>query len=112
MKTETINAVACEFCGHSERYRSPDQVGSDLDIYAVVRARICRHEQRCDKNPLVKAIKDIREILNSTRILPSQVELLIKLKEAIRRTYDCFLDQEVQKEIEAKNEKTTSQAGL
>lgn len=91
MKTETINVVACEFCGHSERYRSPDQVGSDMDIYDVVRARICRHEQRCPKNPLVKTIIDIRELLKSTRILPSQVELCEKLQAVIRMTHDCFL---------------------
>lgn len=91
MKTETINAVACEFCDHSERFAQPDQVGSDLDTYAVVRARVCRHEQRCPENPLVKTIIDIRELLKSTRILPSQVELCEKLQAAVRMTHDCFL---------------------
>ena len=96
---DKITVVACEFCGHSEKY-SAGQIGADS--YYDVRARICRHEQRCPENPLVKTIMGIRAKLKSTRIRPDQLDLCIKLKEAIRMTYDCFLDVEVEKEIRGK----------
>lgn len=94
------NDYVCEYCGYSEKY------GSDIgqDPGPVVRARIVRHEQRCPKNPLVATIIRIRELLISTRILPSQVELFLKLKTAIRETYDCFLDVEVEIEKNSKKE--------
>lgn len=87
MKTETINAVACEFCGHSERFMMADQFGLDLDIYDVVRARICRHEQRCPENPLVKTIIDIREAAKA---------LGVKMEENIRSAYDGKLHEELE----------------
>lgn len=96
------SGYVCEHCGHSEPYGN--NIGQDPA--AVVRARIVRHEQRCDKNPLVKTIKDIRAILESADEVPFHDEKSLSDEDmavAIRMTYDCFLDQEVQKEIEVKN---------
>lgn len=90
MKIETINAVGCEFCGHSERFSQPEQVGSDLDIYDVVRARVCRHEQRCPKNPLVKALMDIRELLVEVARGGSFLERVNAIKVVIQITFDCL----------------------
>lgn len=95
---EKINVVACEFCGYSEKYSADDQVG--VDSYHDVRARVCRHERRCPKNPLVKAMMAIRAELESIQIPPDQVELRIKIMMANRMTYDCILETEV--EIERK----------
>lgn len=95
-----INVVACEFCGHSEKYgEDPGQ-----DSYHDVRARICRHEQRCEKNPLVKTIKDIRKLLESADEVPFHDEKSLSdedMAAAIRLTYDCFFD--IKKTCDHKN---------
>lgn len=95
-----ITTFVCEYCGYSEPYGN--NIGQEPG--AVVRARIVRHEQRCDKNPLVKTIKDIRAKLESVAGRASFLDRIKAIQEAIRMTYDCFLDQEVQKEIEVKND--------
>ncbi len=86
IKMKTMSGFECEFCGYTEPYGD----GPGEDCAAVVRARICRHEQLCPENPLVRTINDIRVLLKSTKILPSQVDLCEKLQAAIQMTFDCF----------------------
>ena len=94
---QMVTTFVCEYCGYSEPYGS--NIGQDPA--AVVRARVVRHEQRCEKNPLVKAIKDIRGYLEELRD-DATATYETNLFPAIRLTYDCFLDQTP----EPKTEKT------
>lgn len=91
-----ISGYVCEHCGYSEPY------GNDIgqNAKAVVRARIVKHEQRCEKNPLVKTIKDIRESANfvATKMMDNirgsyDGKLYEEVNQIIRKTYDCFFDQ-------------------